>query len=87
MYGIVFHTVDCDTFTREYMASQGLTMGDPEQLPPDPYTQDRLMKVQSNFTKTPSADDKFRRFLEYDGKVLKYYIKNITDNFNEPLII
>lgn len=65
--------VDCDVFTREYMASQGLIMGDPEQLPADPYTQSRLMKShQTNLTKTPSADDKFRRFLEYDGKVLKF---------------
>lgn len=50
-------------------------MADPEQLPPDPYTQNRLMQsmqITSNFSKTPSADDKFRRFLEYDGKILKY---------------
>ncbi|EFA04366.1 EF-hand domain-containing protein 1-like Protein [Tribolium castaneum] len=72
-YGVVYHLVDCDTFTREYMASQGLVMAEPEQLPPDPYTQNRLMKShQNNFTKTPSADDKFRRFLEYDGKILKF---------------
>lgn len=71
-YGIVFHMVDCDVFTREYMASQGLIMADAEQLPPDPYTQNRLLhSQQNNFTKTPSADDKFRRFLEYDGKILK----------------
>ncbi|RZC42766.1 EF-hand domain-containing protein 1-like, partial [Asbolus verrucosus] len=71
-YGIVFHIVDCDVFTREYMASQGLIMAEPEQLPADPYTQDRLMRIQNNLTKTPSADDKFRRFLEYDGKILKF---------------
>jgi hypothetical protein len=72
-YGIVFHMVDCDVFTREYMASQGLIMADAEQLPPDPYTQNRLLhSQQNNFTKTPSADDKFRRFLEYDGKILKF---------------
>ncbi|KAJ8964821.1 hypothetical protein NQ314_004629 [Rhamnusium bicolor] len=71
-YGTVYHTVDCDLFTREYMASQGLIMGDPEEMPVDPYTFNRLLQVRSNVTKTPPADDKLRRFLEYDGKILKF---------------
>ena len=77
---MVYHLVDCDGFTREYMASQGLVMADPEQLPPDPYTQSRLMSSSSHntFTKTPSSDDNFRRFLEYDGKVLRFVLKLVT---------
>ncbi|KAK9686909.1 DM10 domain [Popillia japonica] len=71
-YGVVFHTVDCDTYTREYMASQGLIMGDTEQIPPDPYTQKRIFEQRSHISKTPTADDKLRRFLEYDGKILKF---------------
>lgn len=53
------------------MASQGLVMGDPEEMPVDPYMNDRLLKVRPTVTKTPSEDDKFRRFLEFDGKILK----------------
>lgn len=53
------------------MASQGLVMGDTEQMPPDPYTQRRKFEQQNHISKTPSADDKLRRFLEYDGKILK----------------
>lgn len=53
------------------MASQGLIMGQPEEMPPDPYTQERMFQTAIHVTKTPSADDKLRRFLEYDGKILK----------------
>lgn len=53
------------------MASQGLTMGDAEEPPPDPYTQDRMLQTGAHVTKTPPADDKLRRFLEYDGKILR----------------
>ncbi|CAG9840580.1 unnamed protein product [Diabrotica balteata] len=70
--GIVYHTVDCDKFTREYMASQGLIMQDAEEMPVDPYTFNRELTVHSNFSKSKSVDDKMRRFLEYDGKVLKF---------------
>lgn len=69
--GIAFHVVDCDSFTREYMASQGLTMAEAEEMPFDPYTQNRCMQMASNTSKTPSDDDKLRRYLEYDGKILK----------------
>lgn len=54
------------------MASQGLIMDETEHMPPDPYMQERLMQTQVHITKTPPADDKLRRFLEYDGKILKY---------------
>lgn len=77
--GIAFHIVDCDTFTREFMASQGLTMTEAEEMPFDPYTQNRLMQKTMNFTKTPPADDKLRRYLEYDGKILKYLTINIDE--------
>lgn len=53
------------------MASQGIVINPTEDMPPDPYTQ-RLIMTSPQITRiTPSADDKLRRFLEYDGKVLK----------------
>lgn len=73
-YGIVFHTVDCDTFTREYMLSQGLVMKEAEEMPPDPCMQDRMFYEITHQTVPKSddaTDDKLRRFLEYDGKILK----------------
>lgn len=53
------------------MASQGLIMNEPEEMPEDPYIFDRQIKAKSNFTKTKSNVDKLRKFLEYDGKVLR----------------
>lgn len=63
------------------MASQGLTMGDPEEPPPDPYTQERMLQTAPHVTKTPPADDKLRRFLEYDGKILRCASKNLYHVF------
>ncbi|KAK5646680.1 hypothetical protein RI129_005144 [Pyrocoelia pectoralis] len=79
--GVVYHTTDCDLFTREFMRSQGLMMGDTEETPPDPYTQVREWGVQMHETTTPPADDKLRRFLEYDGKVLNF--KAVWDTRDE----
>ncbi|KAF5298452.1 hypothetical protein FQR65_LT01231 [Abscondita terminalis] len=71
-HGIVYHITDCDAFTREYMKSQGLIMNDAEEMPLDPYTEARKLAAHVHETKTPPADDKLRRFLEYDGKVLRF---------------
>ncbi|KAK9872960.1 hypothetical protein WA026_020309 [Henosepilachna vigintioctopunctata] len=73
LHGTVYHTVDCDLFTREYMASQGMIMGDPEEMPFDPYTMERALKQRINTTKTPPADNKLRRFLEYDKQILRFH--------------
>ncbi|CAG9854239.1 unnamed protein product [Phyllotreta striolata] len=72
LQGIVFHTVDCDKWTREYMASQGLIMNDPEEMPEDPYLFTRENKLKPHFIKTKSCNDKLRKFLEYDGKILTF---------------
>lgn len=53
------------------MASQGIVIRPTEDMPPDPYIQMREMKVRQNTRVTPPLDDKLRRFLEYDGKVLR----------------
>ncbi|XP_066261750.1 EF-hand domain-containing protein 1-like [Euwallacea similis] len=81
-YGIVYHTVDCDVFTREYMASQGLDMAETEEMPHDPYTYNRKLQMIPKISKTPPADNKFRKFLEYDGKVLRF--KAAWDDRNNP---
>ncbi|XP_012263647.2 EF-hand domain-containing protein 1-like [Athalia rosae] len=73
IYGVVYHTVDCDLFTREFLRSQGVDVGDKEEPPPDPYTQLRQLKNKVPTRLTPVADDTRRRFLEYDTMVLKFY--------------
>ncbi|XP_033608680.1 EF-hand domain-containing protein 1 isoform X3 [Cryptotermes secundus] len=73
VYGVVYHIVDCDSFTREYLHSQGIVMNDPEEIPPDPYTSLTQLKIKPHSHETKVADDKFKRFLEYDGKVLRFF--------------
>lgn len=51
--------------------SQGLEMGPAEEMPLDPYIQTREMQNAPPTSRGASCDDKLRRFLEYDGKILK----------------
>jgi hypothetical protein len=55
-------------------------MNDPEEIPPDPYTVQRQLKIKPHTLETKVVDDKFRRFLEYDGKVLRYVGAYKSDN-------
>ncbi|KAK3929061.1 EF-hand domain-containing protein 1 [Frankliniella fusca] len=72
-YSTVYHIVDSDIFTREFMQSNGIDMGPPEEMPEDPYIKKRSEKLPLTTMKTPTVDDKLRRFLEYDGKILRFY--------------
>ncbi|KAK6644709.1 hypothetical protein RUM43_000977 [Polyplax serrata] len=72
MAGIVFHITDCDLFTKEFLLSQGVELNDSECIPPDPYIQMRMSKTKTLTRTTPVVDDKLRRFLEFEGRVLKF---------------
>ncbi|KYN40389.1 EF-hand domain-containing protein 1 [Trachymyrmex septentrionalis] len=73
IYGVVYHIVDCDLFTREFLTSQGIDVGEKENLPADPYTEwrDAMCRTPTGITRVVS-DDSRRRFLEYDGMVLTF---------------
>uniref|UniRef100_A0A1B6DLI7 DM10 domain-containing protein n=1 Tax=Clastoptera arizonana TaxID=38151 RepID=A0A1B6DLI7_9HEMI len=72
IYGITYHISSCDEYTKEFLLSQGVELNDMEDMPQDPYTQSR-MNLNPHVRKTPPVDDKLRRFLEFDGKVLRFY--------------
>ncbi|XP_014297074.2 EF-hand domain-containing protein 1 [Microplitis demolitor] len=79
IYGVVYHTVDCDTFTSEFMRSQGIDLGEKENPPPDSYIQDRVAKenasraaLSATRRTRPGLEDPRRRFLEFDGMVLTF---------------
>ncbi|XP_063223863.1 EF-hand domain-containing protein 1-like isoform X2 [Bacillus rossius redtenbacheri] len=74
IYGIVYHTIDCDKFTKEYMESQGVELNPPEELPADPYITDRTLKEQTPASAPAVTDDRLRRFLEFDGKILRFFV-------------
>lgn len=75
IYGIVYHIIDCDLFTREFLSSQGIDVGDKEDTPIDPYIGDRKMKIKVTECVTRMPDDARRRFLEYDRMILSFDAK------------
>lgn len=52
------------------MAAQGVELNESECRPIDPYTTNKLIDKYQSVNKTPSDDDKLRRYLEFQGKVL-----------------
>ncbi|KAL6265166.1 hypothetical protein P5V15_005251 [Pogonomyrmex californicus] len=72
IYGVVYHIVDCDPFTREFLTSQGIDVGEKESLPADPYTEQRDAKRRLPLRVTRIVDDSRRRFLEYDSMILSF---------------
>ncbi|CRK98917.1 CLUMA_CG012132, isoform A [Clunio marinus] len=67
--GIIFHIADCDTFTREFLTANGIEVNERECIPKDPVSIEKMVQQaqQALKHKTPSNDDKLRRFLEYSG--------------------
>ncbi|XP_061712328.1 EF-hand domain-containing protein 1-like [Cydia pomonella] len=72
MFGKVFHTVSCDLFTKEWLESQGIELSKEEELPVDQYTQRERWKTVPTPHREAKKEDRLRRYLEYDGKVLAF---------------
>lgn len=70
-YGKVFMIYDCNEWTKEYMASEGILLNPPQKCPVDPYTLSRTSPHRSY--KTASDFDQLKQFLELDRKVLRFY--------------
>lgn len=72
-YGKIFHIVDSDRWTREFLESEGVEVNPPESMPQDPYIEVRKEAAALREHKTQSDFDKLRQFLEMDRKVLRLY--------------
>ncbi|NXK91004.1 EFHC1 protein, partial [Formicarius rufipectus] len=79
IYGRTYRLVNCDSFTKVFMESQGIELNPPEELVSDPYME-RRMPVQKPIM--PSDPDPLWQFLTYDTKVLRFYA--IWDDTNQP---
>ena len=53
------------------MASEGIDVNSPVEIPADPYVKSR--KPVEHVYKTPSNWDDLKKFLELDRKVLRFY--------------
>ncbi|KAJ6636335.1 EF-hand domain-containing protein 1 [Pseudolycoriella hygida] len=72
LFGIVYHITDCDEFTRDFMVAQGMELNDSECMPCDPVESEKKMASRQLTTQTPTTDDRLRRYLEFQGKVLSF---------------
>lgn len=89
MQGIVFHITDCDSYTREFLLSNGIELNHSECMPIDPVNTDRMIQRMRMppTRKTPPVDDKLRRYLEYQGMVLHFdCVLDETDRPNGELM-
>jgi len=74
VYGKVMRITDCNAWTKEYLTAEGIKVNPAEGAPEDPYSLSRLPTDKLSHTHTTKSDfDKFKQFLEYDRKVLRYY--------------
>ncbi|NXY19486.1 EFHC1 protein, partial [Atrichornis clamosus] len=71
MYGRTYRLVNCDSFTKVFLESQGIALNPPEEMVSDPYTELRRAPVQK--PTVPAGPDPLRQFLIYDTKVLRFY--------------
>ncbi|XP_029641015.1 EF-hand domain-containing protein 1-like [Octopus sinensis] len=91
LFGRTFHIYDCDLFTRNFLESEGIEVNESEEVPVDPYIDNRR---KANLQKTyiaPSEFDKLKQFLEMDRKVLRFYCiwddsKNMFGEIKEYIV-
>lgn len=61
VYGRVFRIIDCDEFTRNYYANEGVNIGTAEQYPNDPFSFARSM---INMKQVPPDQAEFKNYIE-----------------------
>ncbi|XP_037605956.1 EF-hand domain-containing protein 1 [Sebastes umbrosus] len=71
VYGVTYHIALCDTFTKEFLESEGIVLNDPEPMPVDPYG--NRPKIPQTSHTTPSEADQKHQFLTMDRKVLRFF--------------
>lgn len=74
IYGIVYHIYSCDKFTEDYFNNNGLDIGQFEEPPDDLYSIKRKLTerpIRVGHVNTDKTN--LRQFLDFDGKVLRFY--------------
>lgn len=73
-YSRTFKIVGCDAFTREFLTSNGLTVGEPSAVPSDPWEECRKELLgRMKPTRPYKPKTSLKRFLENDRHVLRFY--------------
>ena len=89
-YGVVYKLCSCDSFTRQFLSSQGVEVNVDKLVPDDPYMsarrkqllqqkkQQSTLALKFGFGSRSIEDDKLKQFLENDGKVLRLVFGTLT---------
>ncbi|KAJ3047590.1 EF-hand domain-containing protein 1 [Rhizophlyctis rosea] len=73
-YGKTFRIVGCDKFTERYMReTEHIALNAPEAMPQDPYQTHRSRPTRRHGSSIDRSNDKLKRFLENDRKVLRFF--------------
>jgi hypothetical protein len=74
IYGVVYRIYSCDQFTEDYLRSIGRDVGAFEEPPDDLYSiKRRLTDRPIRVTRIDTDKTHLRQFLDFDGKVLRFY--------------
>ncbi|KAL1254124.1 hypothetical protein QQF64_016353 [Cirrhinus molitorella] len=72
LFGTVYRITHCDTFTQDFMESQGIVLNESESIPSDPYTMRRAQAQQTHIIPY-DHNHQLERFLALDRQVLRFY--------------
>ncbi|KAJ3379728.1 EF-hand domain-containing protein 1 [Entophlyctis sp. JEL0112] len=82
-YGKTFRIVSCDKFTESYLRdTENIQVNPAEPFPADSYQAIRNRPIR-NPSLAPAKNDKLRRFLENDRKVLRKVIRRDCDDYTK----
>ncbi|KAA6399325.1 MAG: putative EF-hand domain-containing protein [Streblomastix strix] len=83
IYGVTYHIVDCDEFTKNFFNHVEIQLNRNEEFPYDPFLVNQEKTKPHPRTTTTQDPEKLalRQFLRNDRKVLRFYA--VLDNRNE----
>lgn len=89
IHGRTYRLTDCDAFTRSFLETNGIPVGEPEEMPLDPFTKKNTVRAQTHnkmmhphkqFMEASLGKSMYgtdvagtQKFLRNDGKVLRFY--------------
>jgi len=75
-YGRVFRIVDCDQFTKDYYVAEGVLMNEPEEMPKDPFLENRAWELgcmKKTCVATDLMERRSKKIIEFGTKSLKFH--------------
>ncbi|XP_028295522.1 EF-hand domain-containing protein 1 [Gouania willdenowi] len=72
VFGVLYRITGCDEFTEDFLIRGGIVLNEPEQIPLDPYNEQR-QKPPITYHNAPPKSEQVKKFLTMDPKVLRFF--------------